>query len=175
LRDAPENYPLNQTAGGRCALVEEHWCPVYHHIYRLCGNTHDAEELTQEAFLRALENFDQFRPGSNLRGWLLRIATNAFLDTKRRRCPEKIHDPTLGLVSPEEPAETVLERNESALKIQQALLQLTATQRAVFALRTFEEMAFSEIANAIGASEATARWHMLQARQQLLKMLGGEL
>ena len=175
MTHAPDNIRSGRESEDRTAIVGEHWYCVYRHVFRLCGNSHDAEELTQEAFLRAFLRFDQFSCGSNLRGWLLRIATNAFLDTKRRPRRERHESEAAGMAGGEPPASTILERNELAGQVQQALLQLTETQRAVFVLRVVEEMPFSDIAESVGTSEATARWHMLRARQQLLKLLGGVL
>ena len=175
MTHASDNTGLGPQFEDREAIVEEHWESVYRHVFRLCGNIHDAEELTQEAFLRALQRFDQFKSGTNLRGWLLRVATNAFLDRKRRKHGASLEGDAKDMAGGEEPANQVMERNELAGRVQQALLQLTATQRAVFVLRVVEAMAFGDIADSIGTTEATARWHMLQARQQLLKMLGGVL
>ena len=66
-------------------IVQDHWAPVYRFLDCSMGNAHDAEDLTQETFLRAWSRLDSFRPGTNLRAWLLRIAANAALDVHRRR------------------------------------------------------------------------------------------
>src|SRR5258708_34777859 len=66
-------------------LLNEHWTPVYRLLLSLTGNTHEAEDLTQETFLRALQRLNTFQRGTNLRGWMLRIATNAFFDARRKR------------------------------------------------------------------------------------------
>ena len=63
-------------------VVNEHWNRVYRLLHCLTGNTHDTEDLTQETFLRALKRLDSFRPGTAMRAWLLRIATNAFFDAR---------------------------------------------------------------------------------------------
>jgi RNA polymerase sigma-70 factor (ECF subfamily) len=143
-------------------------------MYRLTANAHDAEELTQEAFLRAMQKLDQYQAGTNMRGWLLRIATNMFLDGKRRARP-KTGDMSADVAAPPERAGANLERMELSRQLQGALLQLPETQRTVFLLRSTEEMAFREISEMIGTTEATARWHMLQARQQLVKLLEGKI
>jgi RNA polymerase sigma-70 factor (ECF subfamily) len=73
-----------QPAGPRdfAALVEAHWSAVYRLVYSLCNDAHDSEDLTQETFLRAMRRWDSFAHGTNLRAWLLRIATNAFFDVR---------------------------------------------------------------------------------------------
>src|SRR5947207_1850416 len=71
-------------------VVEAHWTTVYRLLQAMTGNAHDTEDLTQETFLRALKRFDTFKQGTNLRAWLLRIASNAFFDLSRKRQTLKI-------------------------------------------------------------------------------------
>ena len=68
----------------RTVLVKEHWAPVYRLCYRLSGNAHDAEEFTQDTFLRALEKWHRFEAGTNLRAWLFHLSTNASLTSQRQ-------------------------------------------------------------------------------------------
>ena len=65
-------------------IVKDHGDRVYRLAYRLSGNTHDAEDITQETFIRVFRSLDNFKPGS-FEGWLHRITTNVFLDMVRRR------------------------------------------------------------------------------------------
>src|SRR5687767_3604950 len=67
------------------AMVRDHWDAVYRLAQSLTNHAHDAEDLAQETFLRAAGKIDSFRPGTNLRSWLLKIASNAFLDEQRKR------------------------------------------------------------------------------------------
>jgi RNA polymerase sigma-70 factor (ECF subfamily) len=155
-------------------MVVEHWAGVYRLMYRLTSNSHDAEDLTQQAFLQAVEKLDQFQPGTNMRSWLLRIATNCFLDNRRRRrpTPMETHALDLGHAAPTHEAE--LERSELAGELQQALLTLPENQRVIFLLRSTEDVSFREIGELLGMTEVTARWHMLQARTRLLELLKGK-
>jgi RNA polymerase sigma-70 factor (ECF subfamily) len=155
-------------------LVRDHWAGVYRLMYRLTSNSHDAEDLTQQSFLQAIENLDQFQPGTNLRSWLLRIATNCFLDNKRRKRPAAM-DTTTFDAGAENPVDANLQRSELAAQLQGALMKLAETPRAIFLLRTTEDMSFREIADLVGTTEVTARWHMLQARQKLLELTEGKL
>lgn len=156
------------------AWVEEHWDGVYGLVFRLTRSRHEADDLAQETFLRAGSRRQSFAAGTNLRAWLLRIATNCFLDARRRRQTAKIEpmpleEPGAGAVAgPGRSAES----RELTEALETALAQLPETQRAVFLLRTKEEMSFKEIAEVIGATEETARWHMLQARRKLMQLLG---
>ena len=65
-------------------IVRDHGDRVYRLAYRLAGNAHDAEDITQETFIRVFRSLDNYRPGS-FEGWLHRITTNVFLDLVRRR------------------------------------------------------------------------------------------
>jgi RNA polymerase sigma-70 factor (ECF subfamily) len=164
--------------GGRAvfaAIVEEHWTAVYRTLYALCGNAHDTEDLTQETFLRALDRLASFRPGTRMRAWLLRIATNAFFDAqrKRRRAPVQplASDPPAPAGCPGHALEVA---EESAL-LKAAMEELSETTRLVFHLRATEDLSFREIAELVGTTEQAARWHMHQARTRLLARMGDKL
>jgi RNA polymerase sigma-70 factor (ECF subfamily) len=157
------------------AIVEEHWTAVYRTLYTLCGNTHDTEDLTQETFLRALDRLASFRPGTRMRAWLLRIATNAFFDAHRKRLRARVKplasDPPAPAANPGHALEVA---EESAL-LKAALEELSETTRLVFHLRATEDLSFREIAELVGTTEQAARWHMHQARTRLLARMGDKL
>lgn len=159
----------------RLALVKEHWPEVYRLCYRLSGNAHDAEEITQESFLRALEKWHRFEPGTNLRAWLFRIATNAFLTIKRRARTTPMGDAMYEVAGNQGQVEAGITQGELSNQLQAAILRLSDTQRTVFVLRATEDVPFSEISAILGITETTVRWHMSQARQQLVKLLEGKL
>src|SRR5712675_1012642 len=90
--DMPEAEPVAVDGGGEAAwtppswdeIVREHADRVYRLAYRLTGNAHDAEDLTQETFIRVFRSLASYKPGT-FEGWLHRITTNLFLDMARRR------------------------------------------------------------------------------------------
>ena len=160
------------SAGTFPALVERHWSAVCRLLLGLTSHAHDTEDLAQETFLRAWKTRDSFRPGSNERAWLLRIASNAFFDLRRnqqRRPVEPLAD---------EPAAAAqhptarLEAAEQAQLLQTAMAELTEVTRLVFHLRAVEELSYREIGDIAGVTEEAARWHMGQARRKLLTRLG---
>jgi RNA polymerase sigma factor (sigma-70 family) len=164
--------------GGRAAfaaIVEEHWTAVYRTLYALSGNTHDTEDLTQETFLRALDGLASFRPDTRMRAWLLRIATNAYFDARRKqrraRVQPLVNDPPVAAGCPGHALEVA---EESAL-LKAAMEELSETTRLVFHLRATEDLSFREIAELVGTTEQGARWHMHQARTRLLARLGDKL
>jgi RNA polymerase sigma-70 factor (ECF subfamily) len=157
------------------AVVHEHWSAVYKMLRCLTGNMHETEDLTQETFLRALRRLDSFRPGTNLRSWLLRIGANAFFDEqrkrKRARCRPLAHDPPGRCCHPGQALETA----EQGALVRAALEELSELTRLVFHLRAEEDLSFREIAELAGTTEQAARWHMHQARTRLLERLGDNL
>ncbi len=161
--------------------VTDHWDVVYKLLSRLTGNRHDAEDLSQETFLKAMERRESFQAGTNLRAWLLRIATNAFLDRQRRKQVLKITAmPDDDVALPRQPDAVTspgrgLEVAEVHAAVMAAIAVLPETARVVFLLRTEQDMSFRDISALIGTSEETARWHMMQARKQLLARLDGKL
>jgi RNA polymerase sigma-70 factor (ECF subfamily) len=153
-------------------LVDQHWESVYRLAYHLAGNVHDAQDLAQETFVRAIARRASFKPGTNLRAWLLRIASNAFVDLRRKKKTARAVP-----LEAEPPAEhaNATEQGELMNLITHAIHTLDDHQRMVFVLRTQEDLSFREIAEMLGTSEDTARWHMLQARRRLMKQLEGRV
>lgn len=149
------------------AVVHEHWTAVYKLLQTLTNNRHDTEDLTQETFLRALAKLDTFLADTNLRAWLLRIASNAYFDVHRKRSRIAMQPLTDLPGKPESPGRA-LEINEDGERIRKALGELSETTRMVFHLRVAEDLAFREIGQVVGVSEEAARWHMHQARTRLL-------
>jgi RNA polymerase sigma-70 factor (ECF subfamily) len=135
----------------------------------MTGNLHDAEELTQETFLRALRRLDAFRPGTQMRCWLLRIGTNACLDMRRKRTRSKAVPLQDDLPDSGRHPGYRLETAEQVELLQAAMRELSETTRMVFHLRAQESLSFRQIAALVGTSEPAARWHMHQARRKLLQ------
>ena len=156
-------------------LVDLHWSTDYRLLYRLTGNTHDTEDLTQETFLRAMKRMASLRPDSNLRAWLLRIASNAFFDVQRKRQTVKVQELEAEPPDMRKPAESPIETAELRDLLAAEIAELPEKARVVFLLRAREGLSFREIAEIVETSEETARWHMLQARKILLARLNGKL
>jgi RNA polymerase sigma-70 factor, ECF subfamily len=167
--------PQTADAAPFAEVVNAHWSAVYRLLWCMTGNRHDTEDLTQETFLRALKRLDSFKPGTNTRAWLLRIASNAFLDTKRSRRWAAREPLSESMAAVENRPEQSLEASEQSELLRVALEDLTETTRLVFHLRTQEEMSFREIGAMAGVSEEAARWHMHQARTKLTARLAGKL
>jgi RNA polymerase sigma-70 factor (ECF subfamily) len=178
--DEPKPDALQADGTAECsAWVAQYWDVVYKLSYRLTADRHEAEDLSQETFLRAIERRSSFKAGTNARAWLLRIATNVFLDRRRRRAVMKIaklpDEMSVAHRANEAQPGQGLEARELHASVERAIAELPETQRVVFVLRSLEDLSFRQIAEAVGTTEETARWHMMQARRHLLAKLDGKL
>jgi RNA polymerase sigma-70 factor (ECF subfamily) len=151
-------------------LVERYWNGLYRWLYHLTHDGHTAEDLAQEAFLKAYRGLASFRAGSHFRAWLFRIAHNSFLNQRRgaARCnqpvPEQVADSEAG------PDEQAVQR-ETLQRLSQAVGRLPPEFRSAFLLRVEEGLSFREVAQVLGITEQTARWRVFKARQKLLTVL----
>lgn len=155
-------------------IVSTHSARVYRLAYRLTGNQHDAEDLTQEVFVRVFRSLSTYSPGT-FEGWLHRITTNLFLDMVRRR--QRIRFDALG----EDAAERLPSREPSPQQhfndthfdadVQQALDTLAPEFRAAVVLCDIEGLSYEEIAATLGVKLGTVRSRIHRGRSHLRKAL----
>ncbi|PBC77964.1 RNA polymerase sigma-29 (SigE) subunit [Streptomyces sp. TLI_235] len=151
-------------------IVEAHSARVYRLAYRLTGNQHDAEDLTQEVFVRVFRSLSTYTPGT-FEGWLHRITTNLFLDMVRRR--QRIRFDALA----EDAAERLPSREPSPAQhfsdthfdadVQQALDTLAPEFRAAVVLCDIEGLSYEEIAATLGVKLGTVRSRIHRGRSHL--------
>ena len=151
-------------------IVREHSARVYRLAYRLTGNTHDAEDLTQEVFVRVFRSLSSYTPGT-FEGWLHRITTNLFLDMARRRQRirfEGLGEDTAQRLRGDEPtpAQAFDERHLDG-DIQAALKALAPEYRAAVVLCDIEGLSYEEIADTLGVKLGTVRSRIHRGRAQL--------
>jgi RNA polymerase sigma-70 factor (ECF subfamily) len=177
LAEAPDSLP--QPSGEWVApswdeIVRTHADRVYRLAYRLSGNRSDAEDLTQETFVRVFRSLADYTPGT-FEGWLHRITTNLFLDMVRRR--QKIRFDALAedagdrLPSAEVGPERAYEQNNLDPEIQQALNALPADFRAAVVLCDLEGLTYEEIAMTLGIKVGTVRSRIHRGRVLLREAL----
>jgi RNA polymerase sigma factor (sigma-70 family) len=155
-------------------VVNTHSARVYRLAYRLTGNQHDAEDLTQEVFVRVFRSLSTYTPGT-FEGWLHRITTNLFLDMVRRR--QRIRFDALG----EDAAERLPSREPSPAQhfndthfdadVQQALDTLAPEFRAAVVLCDIEGLSYEEIAATLGVKLGTVRSRIHRGRSHLRSAL----
>lgn len=151
-------------------IVRTHSARVYRLAYRLTGNQHDAEDLTQEVFVRVFRSLSSYTPGT-FEGWLHRITTNLFLDGARRK--QRIRFEGLGdemaqrLPGSElSPAQAWDERHLDS-DVQAALRALPPDYRAAVVLCDIEGFSYEEIAATLGVKLGTVRSRIHRGRAQL--------
>lgn len=159
----------------RAAFVEQHLKRVFVLIYRVVGNVADAQDLTQEVFIKALQREDQLRDAEKAAQWLSRIASNTAIDFLRRRGrgPQVALDdgPELTDLHRASNPESMLLRAESHQLFQDALQALTPRERTALVLRDVEGLPAEAVAGALGCSKATVRSHIANARVKFRKFL----
>lgn len=153
-------------------LVRSHHQGVIQVIYRMCGDAELAQDAAQEAFLRAWNHLPSFRPGTNLRSWLYRIAMNAALDILRRESKISNTDlETLVIPDPQAGPESELLQKERTQAVQAAILGLSEASRAVLVLREYGGLTYQEIAASLEIPLGTVMSRLSFARRQLKSAL----
>jgi RNA polymerase sigma factor (sigma-70 family) len=151
-------------------VVQAHSARVYRLAYRLTGNQHDAEDLTQEVFVRVFRSLSNYTPGT-FEGWLHRITTNLFLDTVRRKQRIKfeglIDDAADRLVGREPSPEAWYDERHFDADIQAALDSLHPDFRAAVVLCDIEGLTYEEIAATLGVKLGTVRSRIHRGRTHL--------
>jgi RNA polymerase sigma-70 factor (ECF subfamily) len=155
-------------------VVREHAGRVYRLAYRLSGNRADAEDLTQETFVRVFRSLAEYTPGT-FEGWLHRITTNLFLDMVRRRqrirfdaLPDDVGD---RLASREAGPEQVFELMNLDPEIQAALDALPPDFRVAVVLCDLEQLSYEEIAATLNIKVGTVRSRIHRGRVLLREAL----
>jgi len=153
-------------------LVRQYQDRVFRFILRMVGARDEAMDLTQETFMKAHQALPGWRPETQFRTWLFRIAHNAALDVLRRR--ERIEFVSLSDLSAGEedhalpdparqPDERLADRQSIEL-LERTLQELPAEHREILLLREVEDMSYTEIAATLGIAEGTVKSRIARAR-----------
>lgn len=156
-------------------FVAAHLRRVFLLIYRIVGNVPDAQDLTQEAFIKALQRGEQIKDLDKAAHWLSRIATNTAIDHLRRRgrwqmsAIDDLVDPLATPVD-DDPERQVL-RGEREDFLQAGLDRLTERERTALLLRDVEDLPASEVARRMNCGKATVRSHIANARTKFRRYM----
>lgn len=154
-------------------MVNQYSKRIYWYVRRLVVDYDDARDVTQNVFIKAWENLDDFRQESGIYTWLYRIATNESLNHLRKKCRQS-H------ISIEEAGELLARTIDSGhyisgeeiyLKLEKAVAALPQKQRVVFILRYFENKSYKEIAEILAISEGALHASYHHAVMKIEKIL----
>jgi RNA polymerase sigma-70 factor, ECF subfamily len=175
-------------AGDRDAfrvLVERHSPNVFRLAYRMTGNQYDAEEVVQEAFLRAYQKLSQFAARANFGTWVYRIAANYAIDRMRQRKSEDanrepapranddgIEVDAMSFVPDSAPnPERLAQSEQLSVHMRRALQELTPAERTAFVMRHWGGSGIEEIAEALKSSTSAAKNTIFRSVQKLRRAL----
>ena len=155
-------------------IVTDHSARVYRLAYRLTGNAHDAEDLTQEVFVRVFRSLHTYKPGT-FEGWLHRITTNLFLDQARRKSRIRFDaladDADNRLPSALPPPDAAYVEQAFDEDIEAALAELPPDFRAAVVLCDVEGLSYEEIADVLDVKMGTVRSRIHRGRAMLRSSL----
>jgi RNA polymerase sigma-70 factor (ECF subfamily) len=156
------------------ALMSEHHGEIYRYLARLTGRGSDADDLSQETFLRAFRAFRGLPDGANRRAWLFTIATNLarnhFRAQKRRRLAYAAVRVTTSDHDAADPARSAISRQQGAA-VEAAVDRLPLRQRLAFVQRKLHGLDYDAIGQSLGCSVQTARAHVFQALRKVRQSL----
>lgn len=157
------------SAGSLHQLIDEHYQSLYRYAYRLAGSAADAEDLTQEAFRKALDRLPQLRDPDRAKAWLFRILRNAYLhrvrDAKRHRA---VPLDAVGDLAERPPDESI---DIDPAQLQDALNDLDEAFRTPLILFYFEEFSYRDIAEQMDLPIGTVMSRLARGKAYLRSRL----
>ena len=159
-------------------MYREYFTPVYRYALSLVRDHDLAEEITQEAFFKALKKIDSYRGEASLRAWLCQIAKNLYLDMLKKQSRQTPLEDAAGeghdlkvITSEAQSPEEQLIQKQTAMSIYRILHDLKEPYKEVFQLRTFGGLSFAEISELFGKSESWARVTYYRSRMMIREEL----
>ena len=153
------------------SLVRRYQRMIYALTYRMSGSLAEAEDLTQDVFVRAHQELPGFRAESKFSSWLYRIAVNQCLNWRKRAARrEQVHNDWYAEngndTTPDSTPDPAL-----AQQVSEALQKIHPKQRAAIVLTTYDGLNHAEAARVLGCSETTVSWRIFAARSKLKRLL----
>ena len=166
-------------------LIDSYKNMVYNLAYRMSNNPHEAEDISQEAFLRAYQSLAHFNPSYKFSTWIYQITLNIIRDRFKKK--------ELNYVSLDTPVETddsefypqtpdythnpeqIIDQQEKTHVIQKAILSLPLKYREIIVLRHLQDLSYIEISNILKLPTGTVKVRLYRAREQLRKILADSI
>ncbi len=157
-------------------IVAAHQGEIYRYLLRATGRASEADDLSQETFLRAFRAYRSLPPDANVRAWLFAIATNLYRNQfraeKRRRTAHTTVRATRSETDPGGPEREAL-FNEARALIEGSIDRLPLKQRLAFVMRKVHDLDYGAIARTLDCSAESARAHVFQALRKIRQSLNG--
>lgn len=160
---------LEGNSGAFDGLVDRYQRPLYNTALRMTGDSEDARDITQEAFVKAYERLCDYRPEHKFFSWIYRILINDTLNFLKQRKQTQGLDAEIASheLLPDEEFDA---RRQSA-QIERALRELSFEQRVVIVMRYFNDMSYMEMSTILSLPEKTVKSRLYSARQNLAALL----
>ncbi len=158
-----------------CELLKIYYAEVYAYLRRLCGSRHDAEDLTQQTFLKAWSSLDGFAGRSKFSTWLYRIAHNTYIDWQRRNtgstqsCPDQWWQECID--QNPGPFANLAER-QLAQRLYEAVGQLNEDKKHVVHLHYYQGLSIRETAKVLNVATSTVKYRLREVFKALRVKLG---
>lgn len=164
-------------------IVEDNKKKIFYFAYDLTGSQQDAEDLSQEVFIKAFRSMHSFKGEASISTWLYRITLNAFLDLKRKKSfimernrdpldEQLAAEPVFNTNSSSRGPEAYAESRQMQMHIEQALEHLSPRERSVFVMRYYNGMSGKAVGELLRISEGTVKSLLSRAIKKLQKVLG---
>jgi len=178
MQNTDDNVLIDRFKTGDISAFGEIVLKYQDKIYNLCrhmlGNAHDAEDASQDVFLKAFQALSKFQPEASLYTWLYRVATNTCIDRRRKPVFESlfggseegerlVHDRASDAPSPER----LYQSKQLDRTLQESLGKLSPKLRTVIVLKEIEELSYEEIADTLEISMGTVKSRIARAREEL--------
>jgi len=162
-------------------LIDKYKNMVYDLAYRMCNNFQEAEDISQEAFLRAYQALSRFNPNYKFSTWLYQVTLNIIRDRFKKKTlkPTSLDAPIAfngsdyfhQLTDSKDNPEEIVTNQEKAYQIQQAILSLPLKYREVTVLRHLKDLSYIEIASILKMPTGTVKIRLYRAREKLREIL----
>ena len=173
-----EQFSDGKTDSAATSLIRQYQNFVYSTALRFVQNYDDADDLTQEVFIKAIGNIEKFRGDSSLKTWLYRITSNLCMSFLRKKKIKKLfipgHNETSDdfIMKDSEPEpDKILENNEFTKIFNQFVSKLPAKQRETFVLRYYDDLSYEEISKILKVSVGGLKANYFHAVQKLSRMI----
>ena len=158
-------------------IVRQYWRRVFNVAYKFVGRHDEAEDLTQDVFLKVFRSLATFDRRANFQTWLVSVSRNLCIDhyrsvrKERETIDRDVNADTLSPVSAEVSPHLALERSDLALELRRALQQLPESLRTAVVMRDIQELAYQEIADRLHLPEGTVKSRINRGRHELARQI----